>query len=59
MESVLLTVMYDVPSRADIAKVIITKECIDQGAAPTLVERTGDLPKRASRREKGTEEKSA
>jgi len=24
-----------------------------------LVERTGDLPKRASRREKGTEEKSA
>jgi ATP-dependent Clp protease ATP-binding subunit ClpX len=51
--------MYDVPSPADIAKVIITKECIDQSAAPTLVERTGDLPKRASRREKGTEEKSA
>jgi hypothetical protein len=24
-----------------------------------LVERTGDIPKRASRREKGTEEKSA
>lgn len=59
MESVLLSVMYDVPSRADIAKVIITKECIDQGAAPTLVERSGDLPKRASRREKGSEEKSA
>ncbi|CAN2211108.1 ClpX ATP-dependent protease Clp, ATPase subunit [Candidatus Nanopelagicaceae bacterium] len=59
MESVLLTVMYEVPSRADIAKVIITKECIYQSAAPTLVERTGDLPKRASRREKGTEEKSA
>ena len=59
MESVLLTVMYDVPSRSNIAKVIITKDCIDQGAAPTLVERTGDLPKRAFRREKGTEEKSA
>ena len=59
MESVLLTVMYDVPSRTDIAKVIITKECIDENAAPTLVERTGDIPKRASRREKGTEEKSA
>jgi ATP-dependent Clp protease ATP-binding subunit ClpX len=59
MESVLLSVMYEVPSRADIAKVIITKECIDQSAAPTLVERSGDIPKRASRREKGTEEKSA
>ena len=59
MESVLLTVMYDVPSRSDIAKVIITKECINENAAPTLVERTGDIPKRASRREKGAEEKSA
>ena len=59
MESVLLTVMYDVPSRTDIAKVIITKECINENAAPTLVERSGDIPKRAARREKGTEEKSA
>ena len=59
MESVLLTVMYDVPSRTDIAKVIITKECISDSAAPTMVERTGDIPKRASRREKGAEEKSA
>ena len=59
MESVLLAVMYDVPSRIDIAKVIITKECISENAAPTLVERTGDIPKRASRREKGAEEKSA
>ena len=59
MESVLLTVMYDVPSRSDIAKVIINKECIDENVAPTLVARTGDIPKRAARREKGTEEKSA
>jgi len=59
MESVLLSVMYDIPSRTDIAKVMITKECINKSAAPTLIERTGDIPKRASRREKGTEEKSA
>ena len=59
MESVLLTVMYEVPSRSDIAKVIITKECIHENATPTVVERTGDIPKRAARREKGTEEKSA
>jgi ATP-dependent Clp protease ATP-binding subunit ClpX len=51
--------MYEVPSRSDIAKVIITKECIHENATPTVVERTGDIPKRAARREKGTEEKSA
>ena len=59
MESVLLGVMYEVPSRTDIAKVVIEKECIDSNAPATLVERTGDLPKRASRREKSSEEKSA
>lgn len=59
MESVLLSVMYDVPSRTDIAKVVIEKACIEDGAAPTLVNRTGDIPKRASRREKSSEEKSA
>jgi ATP-dependent Clp protease ATP-binding subunit ClpX len=56
MESVLLTVMYDVPSRTDIEKVIITKECIISGGAPTLINHTG--PKR-SRGQKGQEEKSA
>ena len=59
MESVLLSVMYEVPSRTDIAKVIIEKECIESNAQATLVERAGDLPKRASRRDKGSEEKSA
>jgi ATP-dependent Clp protease ATP-binding subunit ClpX len=59
LESVLLGVMYDVPSRADIAKVILTHECINDGGAPTLIARTGDIPKRGSRRDKGQEEKSA
>ena len=59
MESVLLGVMYEVPSRTDIAKVIIEKACIESNAPATLVERTGDLPKRAVRREKSSEEKSA
>ena len=58
MESVLLTVMYEVPSRADVEKVIITKACIETGAVPTLVIRTGDISKR-SRGQKGQEEKSA
>ena len=59
MESILLGVMYEVPSRTDIAKVIIEKECIESNAPATLVERVGDAPKRASRRDKTNEEKSA
>jgi len=59
LESVLLGVMYDVPSRADIAKVILSHECINDGGAPTLILRTGDIPKRGARRDKGQEEKSA
>jgi ATP-dependent Clp protease ATP-binding subunit ClpX len=59
MESVLLGVMYDGPSRTDISKVIIEKKCIEENAAPTMIPRTGDIPKRSTRREKGTEEKSA
>ena len=58
MESVLLGVMYDVPSQADIAKVSISKECIQNGAQPSFTKRTGDIPKR-SRAAKGQEEKSA
>jgi ATP-dependent Clp protease ATP-binding subunit ClpX len=59
MESVLLGVMYEVPSRSDIAKVIVTPESITDGATPTFVQRTGDIPKRAARGEKRSEEKSA
>ena len=59
MESVLLTVMYDVPSRTDIAKVIVTKECIADGVAPTFINRTGDIPKRIASAPKRAEEKSA
>ena len=59
MESVLLAVMYEVPSRSDIAKVIVTPESITDGVTPTFVQRTGDIPKRAARGEKRPEEKSA
>ena len=59
MESVLLTVMYEIPSRTDIAKVVVTAESITDGAKPTFVQRTGDIPKRAARAEKRSDEKSA
>ena len=58
MESVLLSVMYDVPSRSDIAKVLVTRECIESGSQPEFILHTGDIPKRA-RSQKGQEEKSA
>ena len=58
MESVLLGVMYEVPSRADIGKVVIEKDCITSAAPAILVERVGERPKRV-RREKPSEEKSA
>ena len=51
MEEVLLNVMYDVPSRDDVAKVVITREVVLENVNPTLVPReTG--PRRRERREK-------
>jgi len=50
LEEVLLGVMYDVPSRDDVAQVIITDEVVNDSVLPTLVPRD-KLPKR-ERREK-------
>ncbi|MEZ5186581.1 MAG: ATP-dependent Clp protease ATP-binding subunit ClpX [Candidatus Nanopelagicales bacterium] len=51
LEEVLLNVMYDVPSRDDIATVRITREVVEDNVNPTLV------PRKPSRRE--NREKSA
>ena len=48
LEEVLLNVMYDVPSREDIAKVVVTAEVVRDNVNPTLVPRQ---PRR-ERREK-------
>jgi len=45
MEEVLLSVMYEVPSREDVARVVITRETVLDRVYPTLVPR--DVPKRA------------
>ncbi len=37
MESVLMPVMYDTPSEHTIAKVIITRECVVDGAKPEII----------------------
>ncbi len=39
LEEVLLNVMYDVPSREDVAQVIITAEVVNDNVLPTLVPR--------------------
>jgi ATP-dependent Clp protease ATP-binding subunit ClpX len=47
MEEVLLSVMYEVPSREDVARVVITRETVLDHVYPTLVPR--DPPKRQPR----------
>jgi ATP-dependent Clp protease ATP-binding subunit ClpX len=49
MEEVLLSVMYEVPSRNDVARVVITQEAVLEHVNPTIVPR--EAPKR-ERREK-------
>lgn len=51
MEEVLLPVMYDIPSRDDVAKVVITEETVRENVLPTIV------PRKAPRNER--REKSA
>ena len=48
IEEVLLHVMYDVPSRGDVEKVIITHEVVDDGVAPTLMLREAESKKKKS-----------
>ena len=42
MEKLMMTAMYDIPSRDDVAEVIITKECVTEGAYPRLVMKTNE-----------------
>jgi len=52
MEEVLLNVMYDVPSRKDVGRVVITGEVVKDNVNPTLLPREGTPPTRRSRQEK-------
>jgi ATP-dependent Clp protease ATP-binding subunit ClpX len=56
MEEVLLSVMYEVPSNPDAARVLITREVVLENVNPTIVPR-GITPRRSSRHDRG--EKSA
>jgi ATP-dependent Clp protease ATP-binding subunit ClpX len=48
IEEVLLHVMYDVPSRGDISKVVVTREVVDDDVAPTMVPRETEAKKKKS-----------
>jgi ATP-dependent Clp protease ATP-binding subunit ClpX len=48
IEEVLLHVMYDVPSREDVAKVVVTGEVVSDNVNPTLVPREAESKKRKS-----------
>lgn len=45
LESVMVQVMYDVPSEQDIYEVVVTEDCVSQGTAPEI-HRDPDRPKR-------------
>jgi ATP-dependent Clp protease ATP-binding subunit ClpX len=67
VEEALLEVMYDIPERTDVTKVVITAETIEHGQPPMLVTETDDAaePRRRGRsrasaaREEQPEEESA
>ncbi|MBV9831934.1 MAG: ATP-dependent Clp protease ATP-binding subunit ClpX, partial [Marmoricola sp.] len=48
VEEVLLNVMYDVPSREDIGKVVVTGEVVSDNVNPTLVPREDEPKKKKS-----------
>jgi ATP-dependent Clp protease ATP-binding subunit ClpX len=48
IEEVLLNVMYEVPSREDIAKVVVTGEVVADNVNPTLVPREAEPKKKKS-----------
>jgi len=51
VEEALLDVMYDIPERTDVTKVVITAETIEHGQPPMLVTETEDgEPRRRGRR---------
>ncbi|MBB6213985.1 ATP-dependent Clp protease ATP-binding subunit ClpX [Anaerosolibacter carboniphilus] len=50
VENLMLDVMYDIPSREDIEKCIVTKETVENNTEPTLV--LSDAKKRKSKKKK-------
>jgi ATP-dependent Clp protease ATP-binding subunit ClpX len=52
MEEVLLPVMYEIPSRLDVARVVVTREVVLENVNPTIVPRENREAVKRERREK-------
>ena len=37
IEAVLLPIMFDIPSRTDVAECVVTREAVEQGNEPILI----------------------
>ena len=56
VEEALLEVMYDIPERTDVKKVVITAETIEHGQPPIMVTETGESePRRRSTKDRAGE----
>ena len=56
LEDIMLNVMYDIPSRDDIEKCIITRETILNHQEPMLIITDGQKPKKQARKAKEKKE---
>jgi ATP-dependent Clp protease ATP-binding subunit ClpX len=52
LEEVLLDVQYDLPSRNDVRRCVITADVVSSGVNPTLVPRDREVPSERTRRER-------
>jgi ATP-dependent Clp protease ATP-binding subunit ClpX len=59
VEEALLEVMYDIPERTDVTKVVITADTIEHGRPPMLVTETDEAASPRRRGGRGTREESA
>lgn len=61
LEEVLMDVMFDVPGRDDVERVVVTKECVTEGNDATLVLRapSGSARRQRSQEPSGRERTSA
>jgi ATP-dependent Clp protease ATP-binding subunit ClpX len=50
VEKIMTKVMYDVPSDLDVTKVVVTEECVKNGAPPELITDAGGTRRQAARR---------
>jgi ATP-dependent Clp protease ATP-binding subunit ClpX len=56
VEEALLEVMYDIPERTDVKKVVITAETIEHGQPPMLLTETGEAePRRRAKERRAAE----